>query len=158
MPFIFANINDRSALVQGEAFFDLATVSAGAVSTDAMEAIQNSDLLHHYAGQLDDYEPSGIIADGCDEVHSTLLAQRAQIHLPSTKSASKGGAYNFPFVVHSWTSHQSSWTIGNGHRQRSATAIGSNHVGGCPDVSREVLSTAGLHWMKRRRLLVSSVN
>ena len=28
-----------------------------------MEAIQNSDLLHHYAAQLGDYEPSGIIAD-----------------------------------------------------------------------------------------------
>ena len=63
MPFTFANINDRSALVQGETFFDLATVSAGAVSSDAMEAIQDSDLLHHYAAQLDDYEPSGIIAE-----------------------------------------------------------------------------------------------
>ena len=68
MPFTFANINERSALVQGETFFDLATITQGAVSSDAMEAIQDSDLLHHYAAQLDDYEPSGIIADGCDEV------------------------------------------------------------------------------------------
>ena len=63
MPFTFANINDRSALVQGETFFDLDTVTNGVVSPDAMEAIQNSDLLHHYAAQLGDYEPSGIIAD-----------------------------------------------------------------------------------------------
>lgn len=63
MPFTFANINDRSALVQGEAFFDLATITDGAVSTDAMEAILNSDLLHHYAAQLGNYEPSGIIAE-----------------------------------------------------------------------------------------------
>mgnify|MGYP003327787391 CR=1 FL=1 len=63
MPFTFANINERSALVQGETFFDLATITQGAVSSDAMEAIQNSDLLHHYAAQLDDYEPSGIIAE-----------------------------------------------------------------------------------------------
>ena len=63
MPFTFANINDRSALVQRETFFDLDTISNGVVSPDAMEAIQNSDLLHHYAAQLGDYEPSGIIAD-----------------------------------------------------------------------------------------------
>ena len=63
MPFTFANINDRSALVQGEAFFDLATISNGAVSSDPMKAIQNSDLLHHYATQLDDYESSGLIAE-----------------------------------------------------------------------------------------------
>ena len=61
MPFTFANINNRSALVQGEAFFDLATITDGAVSNDAMEAILNSDLLHQYAAQLGDYEPSGII-------------------------------------------------------------------------------------------------
>ena len=63
MPFTFANINDRSALVQGEAFFDLATITNGAVSSDAMEAIQNTDLLHHYATQLDDYESSGLIVE-----------------------------------------------------------------------------------------------
>ena len=63
MPFTFANINDRSALVQGEAFFDLATITNGAVSSDPMKAIQNSDLLHHYTTQLDDYESSGLIAE-----------------------------------------------------------------------------------------------
>ena len=63
MPFTFANINDRSALVQGEAFFDLATITNGVVSSDPMKAIQNSDLLHHYATQLDDYESSGLIAE-----------------------------------------------------------------------------------------------
>ncbi len=63
MPFTFANINDRSALVQGEAFFDLATITNGAVSSDPMKAIQNSDLLHHYATQLDDYESSGLIVE-----------------------------------------------------------------------------------------------
>ena len=63
MPFTFANINDRSALVQGKAFFDLSTITNGAVSSDPMKAIQNSDLLHHYATQLDDYESSGLIAE-----------------------------------------------------------------------------------------------
>ncbi len=63
MPFTFANINDRSALVQGDAFFDLAIITDGAVSADPMEAILNSDLLHHYSNQLGDYEPSGIIAE-----------------------------------------------------------------------------------------------
>ena len=63
--------------------------------------------------------------------------------------ASKGGAYNFPFVVHSWTSHQKqlddrqrpSATIGNSHRQRPCR--------GMPGRGSEVLSSAGLHWMKR---------
>ena len=63
MPFTFANINNRSALVQGEAFFDLSTITNGDVSSDPMKAIQNSDLLHHYATQLDDYESSGLIAE-----------------------------------------------------------------------------------------------
>ena len=63
MPFTFANINDRSALVQGKAFFDLSTITNGAVSSDPMKAIQNSDLLHHYATQLDDYESSGLIVE-----------------------------------------------------------------------------------------------
>ena len=63
MPFTFANINNRSALVQGEAFFDLSTITNGAVSSDPMKAIQNSDLLHHYATHLDDYESSGLIAE-----------------------------------------------------------------------------------------------
>ena len=63
MPFTFANINNRSALVQGEAFFDLSTITNGVVSSDPMKAIQNSDLLHHYATQLDDYESSGLIAE-----------------------------------------------------------------------------------------------
>ncbi len=63
MPFTFANMNNRSALVQGEAFFDLATITNGAVSSDPMKAIQNSHLLHHYAAQLGDYKPSGIIAE-----------------------------------------------------------------------------------------------
>ena len=63
MPFTFANINGRSALVQGDAFFDLATIANGAVSPNPMEAIQNSALLHQYAAQLGDYEPSGIIAN-----------------------------------------------------------------------------------------------
>tara|TARA_Y100000768_G_scaffold351611_1_gene302642 strand:- start:297 stop:1130 length:834 start_codon:yes stop_codon:yes gene_type:complete len=56
-------MNNRSALVQGEAFFDLATITNGAVSSDPMKAIQNSHLLHHYAAQLGDYKPSGIIAE-----------------------------------------------------------------------------------------------
>ena len=63
MPFTFANMNNRSALVQGEAFFDLATITNGAVSSDPMKAIQNSHLLHRYAAQLGDYKPSGIIAE-----------------------------------------------------------------------------------------------
>ena len=39
MPFTFANINNRSALVQGEAFFDLSTITNGDVSADPMKAI-----------------------------------------------------------------------------------------------------------------------
>ncbi len=63
MPFTFANINDRSALVMGENFYDLAMISDDAVSSDPMKAIQNSDLLHHYAAQLDNYGSSGLIAE-----------------------------------------------------------------------------------------------
>ena len=63
MPFTFANINNRSALVKGDLFYDLSAITNDAVSADPMEAINESTLLHQYGDKLADYEPSGIIAE-----------------------------------------------------------------------------------------------
>ena len=54
MAFTFANINNRSALIQGQAFFDLALISAGSIPEEPMEAIKHNAMLHQYAEQLDE--------------------------------------------------------------------------------------------------------
>jgi len=46
MPFTFANINNRSALVKDEIFYDLSAITNDAVSADPMKAICDSALLH----------------------------------------------------------------------------------------------------------------
>ena len=63
MPFTFANINNRSALVKGEIFYDLSAITNDAVSADPMEAICDSALLHQYGEKLADFEPSGLVVE-----------------------------------------------------------------------------------------------
>ncbi|MEE2682598.1 MAG: fumarylacetoacetate hydrolase family protein [Actinomycetota bacterium] len=61
MTFRFANINHRSSLVLERSFFDLETISGGRVSSDPMEALNQSDLLHDLSSQLEAFDSSGSI-------------------------------------------------------------------------------------------------
>ena len=63
MPFTFANINNRSALVKGDLFYDLSAITNDAVSADPMEAICDSAILHQYGEKLADLEPSGLVVE-----------------------------------------------------------------------------------------------
>lgn len=53
----------RSALVAGDFFYDLSTISEGAVSSDPMLALAQGDLLHSFADRLSEFEPTGRVSD-----------------------------------------------------------------------------------------------
>jgi 2,4-diketo-3-deoxy-L-fuconate hydrolase len=63
MTFQLANINNRSALVEGDSYHDIATASNGALGSDPMEAIANAAALHDLAATLDDRMAEGSVAD-----------------------------------------------------------------------------------------------
>lgn len=64
MPFRFANIAGRSALVdEDDRWYDLARLSDGAISDDPMEAIGDPSALGEAAARLHQAAPSGALAD-----------------------------------------------------------------------------------------------
>lgn len=63
MAFRLANINDRAALVDGDAYFDLETVSDGALGHDPMAALHDAEALHALNATLTDREPTGRLVD-----------------------------------------------------------------------------------------------
>jgi len=63
MGFRLANIGGRAALVAGEHYFDLATVSNGALSSDPMLAIAHPRELAALSATLGSRTPTGALAD-----------------------------------------------------------------------------------------------
>lgn len=63
MPFRLACVSGRAALVHDDNYFDLETVSGGALGPDPMTAIGSPDLLHDLSGRLADAEPTGALGD-----------------------------------------------------------------------------------------------
>ena len=63
MPFRFANIGGRSALVRDNDYFDLHSLSDGSVSSDPMEALQAVEALSHWAEKLPALTPTGMLED-----------------------------------------------------------------------------------------------
>ena len=63
MGFRFANIAGRAALVHGDHYYDLATVSNGALSSDPMKALGRASELSALSATLADREPTGMLAD-----------------------------------------------------------------------------------------------
>lgn len=63
MAFTFANVNGRSSLIGNDSFFDLETISGGAVPANPMEALKEPLLLHEFASRLNDFVRSGLIHD-----------------------------------------------------------------------------------------------
>lgn len=61
MGFRFANVDGRAALVSGEHYYDLETLSEGSVSSDPMLALTQTETLHKLAGQLDGQDPTGVL-------------------------------------------------------------------------------------------------
>ena len=63
MAFTFANVNGKSALIRENSFFDLETVSDGAVSADPMEALTTPEALHDLSANLETFTASGSVDD-----------------------------------------------------------------------------------------------
>lgn len=64
MSFTLANIDNRAVLVDGDGnYFDLATISGGALGPDPMAAIADVNGLHALGDGLDAHTPTGSIAD-----------------------------------------------------------------------------------------------
>ena len=63
MAFTFANVNEKSALIRENSFFDLETVSDGAVSADPMEALTTPEALHDLSANLETFTASGNVDD-----------------------------------------------------------------------------------------------
>ena len=63
MAFTFANVNGKSALIRENSFFDLETVSDGAVSADPMEALTTPEALHDLSANLETFAASGNLDD-----------------------------------------------------------------------------------------------
>ncbi len=63
MAFRLANINDRAALVEGGAYYDLETISGGAIGPDLMAALNEADALHELGATLGNREPTGLVTD-----------------------------------------------------------------------------------------------
>lgn len=63
MAFRLANIEGRAALVSGDAYYDLEDISNGNFSGDSMQALERLSELSALGAQLDNFEPSGQLAD-----------------------------------------------------------------------------------------------
>ncbi len=61
MAYTFANVNGKSALIRGSSFFDLESISDGAVSADPMEALVEPDALHQLSETLESFSASGTL-------------------------------------------------------------------------------------------------
>ena len=63
MSYKLANINGNSALVNGDAYFDLAVISEGNVSSDPSKVINSLDAISKLYAQIDQFNPSGSLKD-----------------------------------------------------------------------------------------------
>lgn len=63
MPFSLTTIDGRAALVADAHWFDLETISGGALTADAMAALSDLDELRAVAARVGDHEPNGVLAE-----------------------------------------------------------------------------------------------
>ena len=63
MAFKLANISGQAALVKGEHYYDLKTISNNALSDDTLDALNHLDELHKLNSSLDKTNPTGLLKD-----------------------------------------------------------------------------------------------
>ncbi len=61
MPFKLARISGKAALVKGEHYYDLKTISNNVFDEDSLNALNNLDELNTLNSTLDSLEPTGLI-------------------------------------------------------------------------------------------------
>jgi 2-keto-4-pentenoate hydratase/2-oxohepta-3-ene-1,7-dioic acid hydratase in catechol pathway len=91
MGFRFANVDDRAVLIDDDHYYDLETLSGGAIPSDPMAALSHHPEFHALAGGLADAAPTGALA----AVTLSSPAPRPQnsygIGLNYAKHAEEGG-------------------------------------------------------------------
>ncbi len=63
MGFRLANVEGRAALVAGDHYYDVATVSSGSLSSEPMKTLAHAERLSILADSVDRQEPTGRVAD-----------------------------------------------------------------------------------------------
>lgn len=63
MPFTLANVEGRAALVTGDSYYDLKTLSQGALDADPMAALGALEQLSELSAQLSEQPPTGSLCD-----------------------------------------------------------------------------------------------
>ena len=61
MGFKLANIDGKSALVHGDSYYDISTISEGKISSDPSNILNSLSDLHELSSKIDNFEATGLI-------------------------------------------------------------------------------------------------
>ena len=61
MGFKLANIKGKSALIHGDSYYDINTISQGKISSDPSKILNSLSDLHEFNSKIDNFKPTGLI-------------------------------------------------------------------------------------------------
>ena len=61
MGFKLANIDGKSALIHGDSYYDINSISQGEITSDPSYILESLDDLHDLSSKIDNFEPTGLI-------------------------------------------------------------------------------------------------
>ena len=61
MGFKLANIDGTSALIHGDSYYDINTISQGKITSDPSKILNSLNDLHELSNEIDNFEPTGLI-------------------------------------------------------------------------------------------------
>ena len=61
MGFKLANIDGKSALIHGDSYYDINTISQGKITSDPSKILNSLDDLHELSSKIDNFEPDYVI-------------------------------------------------------------------------------------------------
>ena len=61
MGFKLANVGGKSALIHGNSYYDINSISQGEITSDPSCILDSLDDLHDLSSKIDNFEPTGLI-------------------------------------------------------------------------------------------------
>ena len=61
MGFKLANVGGKSALIHGDSYYDINSISQGEITSDPSYILDSLDDLHDLSSKIDNFEPTGLI-------------------------------------------------------------------------------------------------
>jgi 2-keto-4-pentenoate hydratase/2-oxohepta-3-ene-1,7-dioic acid hydratase in catechol pathway len=61
MGFKLANVSGKSALIHGDSYYDINSISQGEITSDPSCILDSLDDLHDLSSKIDNFEPTGLI-------------------------------------------------------------------------------------------------